>query len=383
MTSKRGTGTAYLFVDTNICLHYQPFVTVPWFDLVKKPVCIVFCSTVVKELDRKKFEATQQNLRERAQKLLSLIEGACEGNRGLPKNTTVIYYPSENVDWGKLGLASDAGDDRIIGQVLRFKEETGVLDVRIVTADIGMRLKAKSFGIDILRLPDEYRWPVPDEAAAVRRELEKYKNRRPELCLGFVGCGDNKIVNRVEMQVSKDKLHISHSKASKIFDSLIARGISSRDAGTYLSKLLKYLHESARTIELRFVIENSGSAPAEDVEISLCVPALGVIRTQRPEPPEVPVRWACGAGVVLPMPSVPNLSPYGWGEPERDGDVLRLHYSLGKLKHQLREELEPLYMTLSEGRDIQPFAVEYEIRADNVPEPISGKLYVVLSRSNQ
>lgn len=340
---EQATDIAYLFLDTNICLHYQSFVSVPWADLVNKPVCLVFCSTVINELDRKKFEAPHERIRNRAKKVLSLLEAALEGNQQLPKNTRVMDYMRDNIDWQQFNLAPDVGDDRIIGQLLCFKAENGSPDVRIVTADTGLRLKARAFGIAVVRMPDEYRLQGDDEAAVLRREVEKYRNRMPKLSFGFL-VGD-KALDHIEIEV--EYIPAMRPQISVMRDFLTARGISPVKAEQlvkYALDILTWKRLNARTIELRFVVENHGSAPAEDVQILIDIPDVGVVREKRLEPPKPPEDPWIRAISRLDSAVAVDVSPYGWGEPKLLGDRLEMPYWLGKLKHQLREELQPLYI---------------------------------------
>ena len=57
----------YLFLDTNVLLHYQSFEDVPWNRLVgvSDAITIVICETVIAEIDKHK-DGQRSKLRDRA-----------------------------------------------------------------------------------------------------------------------------------------------------------------------------------------------------------------------------------------------------------------------------------------------------------------------------
>lgn len=382
---------AYLFLDTNVILHYKAFHSIPWPQLVGKPVCLVFAIAVIEELDRKKYEAPQEHLRERARSMLPKIEAAVEGKMDLPKDTQARLHIDAQVDWERYGLEPKSQDDHFIGQVLRFRDTTGHADVRIVTADTGMRLRVQRVGLQALRLGNEYRQSVPDEAQALKRQLARLQSRMPKLSLGFRS--GNKIVPHLNVVIEPvppltpqriDKmLRMVRQKYPRFIFGDITE--YERRYRPFLEKRWEWAQAKARTVELQLVLKNTGTAPAEDLDVILCLPRVGPVSGDFPDPPEPPdpPRPRLYPVSVTPLLDIaalgriPDVNGFEWSEAEVIGEQIKVCCSLGTVKHGLEYDLPPLQVTFRTEDDIRPFQVSYELLAANLPEKVSGKLHVV------
>lgn len=382
---------AYLFLDTNIILHYQAFHSIPWPQLTGKPVCLMFAIAVIDELDKKKYEASQ-HLRERARSMLPKIVAAAQGQLTLPKDTQAQLYIVEQVDWERYGLDRTSNDDRLMGQILRFKEEPGHEDVRIVTGDMGMWLRVQRVGVPTLHLPDAYLLPVPDEVQSLKRELARLKNRMPKLTLGFRS--GNKIVPHLDV-VMEPVPPLTPQRIDKMLRMVRRqhpRGIFGditeyeRRYRVFLEKEREWDQAKARTVELHLVLENTGTAPAEDLDVILYLPRVGPVSGDFPDPPEppnpprprglYPVSVASLVGIA-PMGRIPDVNGFEWSDAEVIGEQIKVCCSLGTVKHGLQYDLPALYVTFRTEDEIGPFQVSYELLAANLLQKVSGKLHVV------
>lgn len=144
-----------VMLDTNILLHYQRPDQIPWPEVVKAPVVrVVVPACVLDELDAKKY-ASGATLGRRARDAIkalrtyadALVPGAAAV---IGDNATLEVLADEP---GHSRRAS--ADDEILNRALLLKRVTG-LDVRVVTADLGMQLRAATMGIRYHVMPDKY-----------------------------------------------------------------------------------------------------------------------------------------------------------------------------------------------------------------------------------
>lgn len=170
----------YLFLDTNILLHYQRFEDIPWKTVlgIVDDITVVICETVVAEVDKHK-DGSRSRLRDRAKKMSSYISSLLlDGKRGkLPVCFCPFVKPTKDEeDRYELSVC----DNRIILSALHsgFSYE----NIIIVSADNNLLIKAKSAGLGYYKMNDEYLLksePTDEEKElkATKAELAKWTNR--------------------------------------------------------------------------------------------------------------------------------------------------------------------------------------------------------------
>ena len=187
----------YLFLDTNILLHYQCFEDIPWATVlsITDEVTIVICETVVAEVDKHK-DASRSRLRERAKKMSSYISALLLD--GVNGKVPVCFCPfikptKDEEERYELSIC----DNRIILSALHsgYNYE----DIIIVSADNNLLIKAKSAGLGYHKMKDEYLLkPEPTdeekELKATRAELAKWTNRKSNPEVVFSDTEDDVIV---------------------------------------------------------------------------------------------------------------------------------------------------------------------------------------------
>jgi rRNA-processing protein FCF1 len=141
-----------LVPDTNVFLHYTSFREASWPQLADNDLArVVVPLLVVEQLDRLKY-ATNQKIAERARgvirELSRLLDERGEKPAEIPKRGTIEVFIDEP---GHVRMASE---DAEIVEVAR--QLTGLLPkpARLVTGDLGMRLRAGALGVEVVALPD-------------------------------------------------------------------------------------------------------------------------------------------------------------------------------------------------------------------------------------
>ena len=219
-------------------------------------------------------------------------------------NISLIDIPNEPLlDWHMLGLDPAVNDDRLIAAIIKFKEQHPSEKAVLVSDDFLAQRKATSLGIevldpegsiDILERPSE-------ETATIRRlekEIQELQRRIPEPRLSF--WENRNITNTVRRFASvavagfmseKDIAQQVAQKQEKLEQIITkAHGIVSsseidqfaKEYNGYVKKLeqaliLKRTKGCGMQEQLQFILENTGSAPATDLELSLQFPKNSLV----------------------------------------------------------------------------------------------------------
>ena len=326
------------------------------------------------------------------------------------------------------------GDDRLLASVLAFMEtQHRSAAVLVLTADTGLSLKAPTRQIDVavpdehLRMDDE-----PDETErgllAAHRELAALRAVAPKPKLTLAGKNVLEYEVRRFGEFSAGRLaHLleawrsKHPYISSTPDSIVVPGgsrislasikglsgllsVSEKDAAehnakidrvygeyeTFLRRWPTDLNALARCIEIRFVLENEGTAPADDVDLLIAAGANGIWLDEFPKIPTAPVvprppnRFELGS-----MPWMGSFDPSSlrrWDEPIDGPNVLEddpqsVRYTVKRVKHHVPCVLPVVFFQLDSHEDIQSFKLQYRLVAANLQEPKSDNLHVKLSVS--
>ncbi len=188
----------YVFLDTNIFLHFRPFDEVKWIDIFGAPyVVLVTAPVVVRELDQHKDQHPLSKIRDRARTTLKKIEriGLGEVDTTLPKNTKLEYAKEPGIDFQQHGLSREVNDDHLIASCLTYRELEPSARIVVVSDDTGPRLKSRQHGFEVVSLPEEYKLPsaldaVEKERRQLQRRVQQLENRFPKLKLAFANEAD-------------------------------------------------------------------------------------------------------------------------------------------------------------------------------------------------
>ena len=430
----------FAFVDTNVLLHYRFFRDVDWAEeLGADEATLVFAPVVVEELDEKKWAGTRR-AQVRARKVLKALKGL-----GLSATATkirqgveILALDEEPTDalFDRHRLQPRISDDRLLASVLGFAAtRTGDATIKVLTADMGLSLKAATRQIavaspdDRLRSDDE-----PDEAERelknARRELAALRAAAPNLKLTFAG-GDvlEYQVRRFGEFGTEQLNHLlkawrsKHPHVSGTPDSIAMPGgsqvslaglsglpgfLSKKDAARHNAAIDRVSREyeaflrrwpacvNALTccIEFRFVLENSGTAPADDVDVLVSAQANGRWLEELPELPKPP---------TMPKPRHPlhisslvqsrpwDLGPLGplrlrddpiQGPITVEDEPRIVRYTVKRVKHHVPCDLAPVFFQFDSAEEVGSITVGYRLVAANVQEPKSNDLHVKLAVAN-
>lgn len=314
----------YLFVDTNILLHYRRMEELDWLALSKSAeVVIVLCPVVVRELDRQKVSHPQKKFRTRAQEITASLHLTLSGEKSseIRSGVRVEFLTGDpTIDFSTEKLRPELADDWLIASVLEWKRNHPSDQTIIVSSDLGICIKASSKGISTCAPPEADRLTEELDANEKRikrleQELAEAKACVPILKICFED-GENvarvKILSPTEFDTALAESELQQirskfplrsipdnpDKSVKIIHTvgelqkLIRKGgkvertwpreeilrynaeleAFYRDYEQYLRVCHDRDNVKSRTIYFEISLENIGGSPAEDVDIHFHFP---------------------------------------------------------------------------------------------------------------
>jgi predicted ribonuclease YlaK len=203
----------YLFIDTNIFLHFVSFDQIDWARITgASDNILVLANIVLHELDKHKY-SPREKLRNRASTVIKKIDLQIEQGEN-QKNKIILYNGNVETILEKHSFDANDQDNLLLASMLCFAQENdlGSNQFSLVTNDLGPKLKAKQFGIQVVNLDEKYRLPFEEdklnkELKRLNKEILSIKNRRPNLKILFT---------------NKDKvLKLCKNKSELVFDDYI------------------------------------------------------------------------------------------------------------------------------------------------------------------
>ena len=314
----------FLFVDTNVLLHYRRLEEIDWLGLTKSnEAVIVLCPAVIRELDQHKVNHPRNKFRKRAQEIITSLHSRLSGaNSDVIRNGVRIEFIAEDpsVDFTTHKLRSELADDWLIASAIDWKSSHASDEIRIVSADLGISIKAKAHGIAVLapletdKLADEL---DADEKRIkeLQRELAEIKISLPNLKLCFWGQPEDQNFVRIQIpppiafdnekvETALQKIRSQHpphpipdeaqerAEMKKLEKQLWKGNMNFRfpisgaecqrynkeltvfyqayDA--YLHQLHDYQNARRRMISFEIGLQNSGTTPGEEIDVHLHFP---------------------------------------------------------------------------------------------------------------
>lgn len=428
----------FAFVDTNVLLHFQFFADVDWAkQFGVDAVTLVFAPVVLAELDQHKWGGSRRE-KTRAKAVLKRLDAlnlspSAVAVRPGVSAMALIAEPPDSV-FAQHRLDAHVGDDRLLASVLSFDGAAPGDRVLILTGDSGLRVKARGRQLEVaapdesLELPDE-----PDETERelqkAQRELAESRSASPELKLGF-GDGETHAQFTVRLVRDFDALTLSrllkewrqkHSHIGGMADTIdlpfgggqirtssfarMAGFVSAEDARFHNSELdgvyaryEKYLRAwpatvnvIARVLPLNLILENTGTAPADDIDVQLWTDAPGQWIDEMPElplPPQPPERRSPLEGLYnldvnrFDYMRHNNLIQPAANEdgPNIDGDGQGVQYGIERVKHHVPCELPVVYFQFASEEAVASFTLNVRIVAANIRKPSERTLQLQIVR---
>lgn len=177
----------YIFLDTNIFLHFKFFVEIPWQSLYGESYLIVLAPVVVDELDKHKRHPNGK-IASRAKKVLARFESIVSESGSFP----LLYLAKRPAleTFQRLQLDRQEQDDCILATIVEFSLEYEKEEIIFISNDTGPRFRASSLGIKTGQLQEEFLNPseISEEQKQIQKliqENNKLKNGMPKLALTF------------------------------------------------------------------------------------------------------------------------------------------------------------------------------------------------------
>jgi hypothetical protein len=304
----------YVFLDTNIFIHFSDFEQLDWPTILHtdKDIVIILAPIVIDELDKHKYNKNPK-IAKRVKRLLPKIEAYID-NPKLCKYG-LKYISSRPLEFTLIEnkLDENEQDDCLLASIIEFSQTLGNNESLVyITNDVGPRLKAKSLNIDTFKLSDAYQLPnEPDETEIknikLQNELNDLKSKAPVLSLSFANESnfmkykrnslDYSKQNFIETEMKKarvdnpylvyrDTTKIQNTKPSITFLHSAPFSLSETQINEYNKELDKYFIEhqkyaerlfeafvfKSNTIEIDLILNNNGTSPALDIDIEIHFP---------------------------------------------------------------------------------------------------------------
>jgi hypothetical protein len=328
-------------------------------------------------------------------------------------------------------LHPQSADDRLLASYFGFVQGKPEKHVMVLSADSGLTTKARSRRIGIvapaeaLELPDD-----PDEIVRelekTRRELAEMNSTAPDLRLTF---GEGQTHGRFEVQFvkalddgtregllkawTKRYPHIRPTnEVLEIGGQSLSLGslagfpgyVSETDAAehnTRVDRVFKQyeafleawpaiVNARRRVLTINPVLENSGTAPALDVDVQFWTTAPGLWIDKLPERPKAP-GLPKARSLYEVFARVPNLDYLSHirgpavqanedGPNISDGPDQRVQYAIRRVMHHVPCELPAVYFQFDSDDAVAPFTVNVQLVAANIRKPTTSALHVEMLR---
>jgi rRNA-processing protein FCF1 len=439
-----------VFLDTMIYLHHKPVeqLALPEF-LGTEVVRIVVPRITLRELDRHKDAHSSQKIRNRARRILRDIEKWTSDEDDIRAGVSMELSMDVPVDsCRELGLNVHWNDDLLLASVLRHQQQQSNRRVVLVTQDLSLKLAARQLGVEAVELPDSTRLPdKPDAVELENRELRRavtaLQNAMPRLVVGI--CRDGTQVTHAMFNVAEPiqggeqeiqtKLEAARARFPKLqmpsppavaglpADVGINRlfgGLGSytapelaeydrynQEVDVYMRFYEAFLRQEAeweaanrRTLRFQIGVWNTGTAPAEDVDVVLRFPNGFSLLTEddlpdkptKPSSPRRPrsivemsretLRVSSSFEALSPHLRYP-IRPVVPSEPtfslkRTNSYEVREHF--GRVKHGENGLLPMLFLTFDTDDAVASFACEYQLTVANLPDRIAGQVHFVMDR---
>jgi hypothetical protein len=170
----------------------------------------------------------------------------------------------------------------------------------------------------------------------------------------------------------------------------------------YLEEYISWLDVRCRVFLLEMSIFNSGTCPAEDVDVFMHFPDGFVLcklfdlpdKPKEPQPPPqlVPrirkdrLSFAMPSLAVPTLPQISSLinsqnrTPPNISSPDiRRSNSYDVRLHVRKLKQNTLEDFDPMIIVFDSLDQISSFQIDYQLVAANIPTAVTGKLHVIFS----
>lgn len=440
-----------IFLDTNIFLHYELYDQINWLDIVgAESIVITIPPVTIRELSKHKDYHTQLRVKKRAGEVLRRLFNLFSSSSTASLRDRIdirLEAHDPTIDFSKYRLSHEIQDDQLLASIIMQRNELPQVEVVLVTSDSGLALLAKAREHRILtaKMPDNLRVaeqpdPAQERVKQLEKELCELRAKIPLISLAFDGGGQNaKYTIPKALEIEPDKLEHKLNEIKQRYPKRMGTRQSSESKNPILSekpfelmtvikainqvsqqeierynaeleqfyqtykdysrKIIQFENIKRRTIKLVILVENNGTAPAEDIDILMFFPnGFKVLEEnslqslpKAPNPPVEPLKaMQMLTNPFTHMIEAPFLRPFNFGPIDptpnvsapsiKRTDSYEVSYHVQKLKHHMQEQLKPLYIAFESFDEASSFHVDYQILAANVPHKINDRLHIVICK---
>lgn len=428
----------YIFLDTNIFIHFKHFEDIDWSSIINKSsdITIVIAPTVLSELDVHKYN-TNKKIASRVKKILPCIESLNGEEKHSKFSLLCLQERPSNETFNNYHLNKQDSDDCILASIIEFKSKFPNNCIFYISNDVGPRLKAQSLNIAVIKPSSNLQMPFIQseeeiENKVLKKELEALKNRQPKLKLTFddealfktfkikkLTDTEEEFVDRNMQKQKEENTYLIYEPPAKLepdnrktLQELIALNLFplkkeqvdeyNNELDTYFKAYENFLRSAynfifyeRNTIGFKVYLHNTGTLPANDIDIDLHIPdGFDVITdrdfphiSEQPSPPYKPKNSMDLGGVkslLRPQMSFPRnklkasdivLENTGNFNIKRTNSY-DVSYHVRYIKHQQNKVSPTLLLKFDDIDKAIGFTIDYKIVSADVPNAITGKLEV-------
>jgi hypothetical protein len=434
----------FAFLDTTTFLHYPSLEQLDWLRLLSTDDAILIVGQiVVRQLNKLKDGSGARKFRDRANAALKALESHLQDSltASLRERVELRFAANDpRLDFTARQLVREVEDDWLIANVIEFRENHEDADIVLVTDDLGLQMKARTHNILPFKIPANLRLPEgidPNERRVrdLEFELRSLKHALPRLRLVFPELGTRLRVSLKRMpRTSEVDVERQMAGVRGKFPKLVkAAGYSAADLmrgpgpenidaynleidrywvqyQKYLIAIAEYADAQQRTFELQIALENTGGAPATDIDIFMHFPdgliVLGEDEPQsapeEPTAPEMPMsplekmkasfiqspntdRIGAILATALRPPAIatPDIAPHNVSRPAiRRTNSFEVEFRVNRVKHKFLAHLEPLWVGFDSWENAKSFGIQYSLIAANFPNAVEGRLDLLIDQSS-
>lgn len=418
----------YLFLDTNVFLHYKDFEQIDWKSMVGDDVTICVAQVVLGEIDKHK-DQSRGKIQKRAKKISSRFSEIFLRGVTPQIDVEVIDNPPSSAFIDEQ-YHKDINDDWIILSALHSNHYDA--DIMITSGDNGILLKAKNHGLGYYLMPDnllltEEPSDEEKEIRQLKQQLARYENRRPEPKIEFEDETDLLTIVKPtfvdiekELKVYEGLLRSSHTYQSitdnepcsnmgflghqtlnLTYSTPSQRKEYNMELDEYFKKkiMLKQVQLIKQSLEqhffkLKFWLSNIGTAALGDTMIFIKFPENIAIYTQESkvnvkcEDPAEPILKNNLTGYNQSLMGIINSNhkhyeTYDLWDVKKRLDHQELKFSSMRLIHGMKYALEnrkeDYFIDIAHCSN---FTINWSIMDSNLIEPVIGELHVVIKEAN-
>lgn len=303
----------FVFLDTNIFLHFQFFTEIPWNELLKvHSVILVVPPIILKELDKHKYNHPSEKIKDRAKKVTKKLAELLRSKSEVRSKVKIQFERIEpQSEFQEYHLSKDSQDDHLIASILRFQSETKMSPI-LISNDFSLIMKAHLLDVEVFELPDEYQNKSEENTDKkkiknLEAEIIELKNKIPKLKAVFSN-GEQKLFcttlqekpptqEDINKQIKQKEeyykpINLPEEKLGEHNQSVRIESVNSHyfvefwkaknyneSIKIYLQEETKYINAKAkieelksRTIQLDIKLVVEGNSPANEINLFLTFP---------------------------------------------------------------------------------------------------------------